>query len=300
MIGHEISHGFDDQGRKSDGNGNLRDWWTADDARQFEERATKLGAQFEAYTPMAGMKINGQQTMGENIGDLSGLAVAFRAYKMSLNGKTSPVIGGFTGEQRFFLGWAQVWRFKSREEALRNQLLRGAEVTHGLTSAAPGLGLHGMGGMGKSVMAQAVCHDTQLRQAFADGIAWITLGQQPDLLALQNRLLHVLEPKAPPAEKWAGVAWSERGGLPAIDDALLWVACDLRDVIAAGDHVILTGEVRELETVEGDPLVFQGGEYRPQRPEGVPSDDWLRWEQAKHERLLATTSTTRLTETTPA
>jgi predicted metalloendopeptidase len=123
VIGHEISHGFDDQGRKSDGDGNLRDWWTPEDARKFEERAAKLGAQFESYSPLPGMKINGRQTMGENIGDLSGIAVAFRAYKMSLNGKPSPVIGGFTGEQRFFLGYAQIWRFKSREEALRNQLL---------------------------------------------------------------------------------------------------------------------------------------------------------------------------------
>ena len=126
MIGHEISHGFDDQGRKSDGDGNLRDWWTAEDAKQFEERATKLGAQFESYTPLPGMKINGRQTMGENIGDLSGIAVAFRAYKMSLNGKPAPVIGGFTGDQRFFLGYAQIWRFKSRDEALRNQLLTDA------------------------------------------------------------------------------------------------------------------------------------------------------------------------------
>jgi predicted metalloendopeptidase len=126
VIGHEISHGFDDQGRKSDGAGNLRDWWTADDAKRFEERAAKLGAQFESYAPLPGMKINGRQTMGENIGDLSGIAVAYRAYKMSLQGKPSPVIGGFTGEQRFFLGYAQVWRFKSRDEALRNQLLTDA------------------------------------------------------------------------------------------------------------------------------------------------------------------------------
>jgi len=126
VIGHEISHGFDDQGRKSDGDGNLRDWWTADDAKRFEERAARLGAQFESYTPMAGMKINGRQTMGENIGDLSGIAVAFRAYKISLKGRTAPVIGGFSGDQRFFLGYAQVWRFKEREEALRNQLLTDA------------------------------------------------------------------------------------------------------------------------------------------------------------------------------
>jgi predicted metalloendopeptidase len=126
VIGHEISHGFDDQGRKSDGDGNLRDWWTADDARQFEERAARLGAQFDSYSPLPGLRINGRQTMGENIGDLSGLEVAFRAYKISLNGKTAPVVSGFTGEQRFFLGFAQIWRFKSRDEALRNQLLTDA------------------------------------------------------------------------------------------------------------------------------------------------------------------------------
>ena len=126
VIGHEISHGFDDQGRKSDGDGNLRDWWTAGDAKQFEERATRLGAQYESYDPLPGMKINGRQTMGENIGDLSGLAVALRAYHLSLNGQPAPVIGGYTGDQRFFLGFGQIWRFKSREEALRNQLLTDA------------------------------------------------------------------------------------------------------------------------------------------------------------------------------
>ena len=123
VIGHEISHGFDDQGRKSDGDGNLRDWWTSDDAKKFEERAARLAQQFEAYTPLPGMKINGRQTLGENIGDLSGIAVAFRAYKLSLAGKTPPIVGGFTGDQRFFLGYGQVWRFKERDEALRNQLL---------------------------------------------------------------------------------------------------------------------------------------------------------------------------------
>jgi putative endopeptidase len=128
VIGHEISHGFDDQGRKSDGDGNLRDWWTADDARHFEERAARLAAQFESYAPLPGMTINGRQTLGENIGDLSGIAVAFGAYKMSLKGKAAPVIGGFTGDQRFFLGYAQVWRFKERDEALRNQLLTDAHA----------------------------------------------------------------------------------------------------------------------------------------------------------------------------
>jgi putative endopeptidase len=123
VIGHEIGHGFDDQGRKSDGEGNLRDWWTADDARAFESRTTRLGAQYDALSPIEGMHVNGRLTMGENIGDLSGLAQAYRAYHISLHGKEPPVIGGFTGDQRFFLGFAQIWRTKNREEALRQQLL---------------------------------------------------------------------------------------------------------------------------------------------------------------------------------
>src|SRR5262249_19743326 len=126
VIGHEISHGFDDQGRKSDGDGNLRDWWTPEDAKAFEARAAKLGAQYESYNPLPGLKINGRQTMGENIGDLSGLAVAYRAYQISLQGKEAPVIDGFTGDQRFFMGYAQVWRDKMRDEELRNRLLTDA------------------------------------------------------------------------------------------------------------------------------------------------------------------------------
>jgi predicted metalloendopeptidase len=123
VIGHEIGHGFDDQGRKSDGEGNLRDWWTSDDAKAFDARTTKLGAQFDAINPIDDLHINGKLTMGENIGDLSGLAQAYRAWKISLNGKEPPIIDGLTGEQRFFMGFAQIWRSKSRDEALRNQLL---------------------------------------------------------------------------------------------------------------------------------------------------------------------------------
>jgi predicted metalloendopeptidase len=123
VIGHEIGHGFDDQGRKSDGDGNLRDWWSPADAQAFEARTTKLGAQYEAISPLEGLHINGKLTMGENIGDLSGLAQAYRAYKISLGGKEPPVIGGFTGDQRFFLGFAQIWRTKFRDEALRQRLL---------------------------------------------------------------------------------------------------------------------------------------------------------------------------------
>jgi len=123
VIGHEVSHAFDDQGRKSDGAGNLRDWWTAADAAAFQQRTDALAAQYDAYTPLEGMHVNGKLTLGENIGDLSGLAVAYRAYHNSLNGHEAPVIGGFTGDQRFFLGWAQVWRRIARDEALRNQIL---------------------------------------------------------------------------------------------------------------------------------------------------------------------------------
>lgn len=123
VIGHEVSHGFDDQGSKSDGDGNLRNWFTDADLKAFQERTSKLAAQFEAYEPLPGMKINGKLTLGENIGDLSGLAVAYRAYKMSLGGKPAPVIEGFTGDQRFFLGWAQVWRTQMRDDALRQRLL---------------------------------------------------------------------------------------------------------------------------------------------------------------------------------
>lgn len=123
VIGHEIGHGFDDQGRKSDGDGNLRDWWTPADATAFEARTERLGAQYDALSPLEGMHVNGKLTMGENIGDVSGLAQAYRAYRISLGGKEPPVIGGFTGDQRFFLGFAQIWRTKFREAALRQQIL---------------------------------------------------------------------------------------------------------------------------------------------------------------------------------
>lgn len=123
VIGHEIGHGFDDQGRKSDGEGNLRDWWTATDAQAYQARTTKLGAQYDAINPIDNLHINGKLTMGENIGDLSGLAQAYRAYRISLNGKEAPVIDGLTGDQRFFIGFAQIWRGKIRDDALRQQLL---------------------------------------------------------------------------------------------------------------------------------------------------------------------------------
>jgi putative endopeptidase len=122
VIGHEITHGFDDQGRKTDGDGALRDWWTAEDAAKFEERAAVLGAQYSALSPIEGANVNGDLTMGENIADLGGLLLALDAYHKSLNGQPAPVIDGMTGDQRVFLGWAQVWREKSREAALKEQL----------------------------------------------------------------------------------------------------------------------------------------------------------------------------------
>lgn len=123
VIGHEISHGFDDQGRKSDGEGNLRDWWTPDDAAAFEARAAQLVEQYARYEPLEGLHLNGQMTLGENIGDLSGLAVAYKAYKRSLAGREAPVIDGYTGDQRFFMGWAQVWRRLYTEQELRNRIM---------------------------------------------------------------------------------------------------------------------------------------------------------------------------------
>ena len=122
VIGHEITHGFDDQGRKTDGDGALRDWWTAEDAAKFEERAKVLGAQYSALSPLEGVNVNGDLTMGENIADLGGLLLALDAYHRSLNGQPAPVINGLTGDQRVFLGWAQVWRTKIRDEALRQQV----------------------------------------------------------------------------------------------------------------------------------------------------------------------------------
>lgn len=116
VIGHEISHGFDDKGSQYDGEGNLRNWWTEADHEAFDERTSALVAQYAEYEPVAGHHLNGELTLGENIADLSGLAVAFRAYQRALGGQEAPVIDGMTGPQRFFAGWAQVWRAKTRPE----------------------------------------------------------------------------------------------------------------------------------------------------------------------------------------
>lgn len=122
VIGHEISHGFDDQGRKIDADGAIRDWWQPQDAERFNAEAKKFGDQYAQFEVVPGSFINPDLTMGENIADLAGVLVAYDAYKKSLNGEEAPVIDGLTGDQRFFLSYAQVWRAKAREDSLRNQV----------------------------------------------------------------------------------------------------------------------------------------------------------------------------------
>jgi putative endopeptidase len=123
VIGHEISHHFDDQGSKYDEKGRLSDWWTESDVKAFEAAGKSLIAQYDKYEVFPGEFVKGEFTLGENIGDLAGLTIAYDAYKTALNGKAAPVIDGYTGDQRFFLGWAQVWRRKYREANLRQRLL---------------------------------------------------------------------------------------------------------------------------------------------------------------------------------
>ncbi|WP_066480967.1 MULTISPECIES: M13 family metallopeptidase [unclassified Sphingomonas] len=123
VIGHEISHHFDDQGRKYDPNGALTDWWTEQDVARFTALTDQLVKQYDAYEPLPGKRVQGKLTLGENIADLAGLTVAYQAYQASLGGKPAPVIDGFTGDQRFYLGWAQIWRRNYREQNLAQRLL---------------------------------------------------------------------------------------------------------------------------------------------------------------------------------
>ena len=123
VIGHEISHGFDDKGSEYDGDGNLRKWWSTEDRDEFDRRAKQLTDQYNAYKPFEDMSVNGELTLGENIGDLGGMAGAYAAYRLSLGGKEAPVIDGFTGDQRFFIGWGQIWRRLYREPELRKRLV---------------------------------------------------------------------------------------------------------------------------------------------------------------------------------
>ena len=123
VIGHEMGHGFDDQGSKSDARGVLRTWWTASDEEAFKKLGDQLATQYSGFEPLPGLKINGRLTLGENIGDLGGLSVAHEAYRLSLGGGKAPIVDGLTGEQRFFHGWAQVWRGLIRDQRLRNQIM---------------------------------------------------------------------------------------------------------------------------------------------------------------------------------
>jgi putative endopeptidase len=123
VIGHEMGHGFDDRGREFDEAGRIRNWWTPDTNAKFLAQTDKLAAQYNAFCPLPNTCVNGKLTMGENIGDLGGLEMAYTAYQLSLKGKEAPVLDGFTGDQRFFLSHAQIWRAAIRDDALRNQIL---------------------------------------------------------------------------------------------------------------------------------------------------------------------------------
>jgi len=123
VIGHEMGHGFDDQGSKYDGEGNLENWWSDEDRENFKERTQKLVDQFAGFQVFDDLNVNGELTLGENIGDLAGLTISYRAYQISLNGKEAPVLDGMTGDQRFFMGFGQVWRYKATDEALRNRVM---------------------------------------------------------------------------------------------------------------------------------------------------------------------------------
>ncbi|HHX81656.1 MAG TPA: M13 family metallopeptidase, partial [Pseudomonadaceae bacterium] len=157
VIGHEFSHGFDDQGRKYDGNGNLNDWWTQADADAFAARASRLVEQYAGIEVLPDKFLNGEFTLGENIGDVSGLAVAYKAYHMSLQGEEAPIIDGFTGDQRFFIGWAQSWKRLYRDENLEvrltsdphshseartNAVLRNSDAWHEAFQVLPGAALY--------------------------------------------------------------------------------------------------------------------------------------------------------------
>ncbi len=137
VIGHEMGHGFDDQGSKSDANGIQRNWWTEEDRAAFDAKADKLAAQYSEYEPIPGNFVNGRNSLGENIGDVGGLAMAYHAYQLSLNGKEAPVIDGLTGDQRFFLAWAQVWREKRTEQSMLNQLRAGTHAPGRYRAQAP-------------------------------------------------------------------------------------------------------------------------------------------------------------------
>jgi putative endopeptidase len=123
IIGHEIGHGFDDQGREFDETGKIRNWWTKDTASKFVKATTMLSGQYDKYCPVADVCVKGALTMGENIGDLGGLQMAYTAYHLSLGGKDAPVIDNLTGDQRFFMAYAQAWKEMLRDDWVRQQVL---------------------------------------------------------------------------------------------------------------------------------------------------------------------------------
>jgi putative endopeptidase len=138
VIGHEITHGYDDQGRRSDADGNLVDWWTPEDNAKFRERAQRVVEQFNGYQALPGLAINGQLALGENIADLGGVSIAFEALQRSLKGKPAPAkIDGYTAEQRFFLSWAQQWRTAYRDDAMRLQVARGPHAPGNFRAIGP-------------------------------------------------------------------------------------------------------------------------------------------------------------------
>jgi len=137
VIGHEVSHGFDDTGSQYDAEGNLRDWFTPADHAKFAAKTKSLIAQYEAYEPVNGYRLNGELTLGENIADNSGLAIAYRAYQLSLSGLRPPVIDGFTGEQRFYLGWVQVWRAKVRDDEAVQRIKTDPHAPPAVRGSAP-------------------------------------------------------------------------------------------------------------------------------------------------------------------
>src|SRR5690606_3018676 len=138
VIGHEITHGFDDQGRRFDADGNLTDWWTPEDEAEFKRRAQLLVDQFNAYEVLPGVFVQGELALGENIADLGGVSIAFEAFQRSLEGKPKPrKIDGFTAEQRFFLSWAQQWRTKFRDSRLKEQVTTGPHAPGFLRATGP-------------------------------------------------------------------------------------------------------------------------------------------------------------------
>ena len=137
VIGHEMGHGFDDQGRNYDAQGVLRDWWTKQDADEYQKRAKIIVEQFNQLEPLPGMKVNGALTLGENIADLTGLVIAHRAYQISLKGQAAPVIDGLSGDQRFYMGWAQVWAGKMRDDARRQQVMTDPHAPEMFRANAP-------------------------------------------------------------------------------------------------------------------------------------------------------------------